>query len=94
MLGAMAGQNGFELATSFAAARALRLVAPLLLVVWLAPNTQQLFASGSPVLDPQPVPTRFFSWRPTPLAACGLAVVAVIVLLGISSASEFLYYQF
>jgi len=94
ILGAMAGQNGFELADSFETSRALRLIAPLLLVVWLAPNTQQIFASGKPVLDPQPAPARLLLWRPTPLGASGLAIVAVLVLLGISSASEFLYYQF
>ncbi len=94
MLGAMAGQNGFELATSFEGWRALRLIAPLLLVVWLAPNTQQIFAGGKPVLDPQPAPARLLRWRPTPLGACGLAIAAVLVLLGISSATEFLYYQF
>jgi D-alanyl-lipoteichoic acid acyltransferase DltB (MBOAT superfamily) len=94
ILGAMAGQNGFELATSFDRSRALRLIAPLLLVVWLAPNTQQVFANFEPVLGPRPVVARYLRWRPTPLGACGLAIVAVLVLLGISSASEFLYYQF
>ena len=94
MLGAMVGQNGFGLETSFVTVRGVRLVALLLLVVWLAPNTQQIFAGGKPVLDPQPVPARWLRWRPTPLGACGLALAAVVVLLGISSASEFLYYQF
>lgn len=66
----------------------------LLLVVWLAPNTQQIMAAAKPALAAlAEAPTRL-QWRvsvPWALITLGL-LLAVIVNLG--RHSEFLYFQF
>jgi D-alanyl-lipoteichoic acid acyltransferase DltB (MBOAT superfamily) len=66
----------------------------LLLVVWLAPNTQQIMAAAKPALSAlEEAPTRL-RWRvAAPWAAITLGLLlAVIVNLG--RHSEFLYFQF
>jgi D-alanyl-lipoteichoic acid acyltransferase DltB (MBOAT superfamily) len=94
ILASMAGLNGFSLEAAFEIERALRLIAPLLLVVWLAPHTQEIFADARPVYGAQPEPARLLRWRPTFASACAAALVAAWTLLHLSRASEFLYYQF
>ena len=64
-------------------------------IVWLAPNTQQIFANARPVLD-EVTPASFGwpCWRPgLPWAVvCGGA--AALGLLAMGGTGEFLYFQF
>jgi alginate O-acetyltransferase complex protein AlgI len=73
-------------------------VAAGLLVVWLLPNTQQIFGRYRPILgvyrgDLQALKTRF-AWRPNPLWAACLAVWAAASLLSLQRVSEFIYFRF
>ena len=66
-----------------------------LLIVWLAPNTQQIMASYKPALDvPEGETAKRLLWQPSAFAAlliCGLGFVAIINL---NKQSVFLYFQF
>lgn len=69
------------------------------MVVWLAPNTQQLLARYRPALETYPDEIRqyrqyWLRWQPTPLWAVLIAAIASAGVLGISGYSEFLYFQF
>ena len=73
----------------------------LLLVVWLAPNTQQIMARYNRALDPYPDPTSRtvaapFLWRPMPIWAIAAALGFFVSLVGLltDKPSEFLYFQF
>ncbi len=67
----------------------------LLLVVWFAPNTQQLLAGYRPALAL--FAERYegwLAWRPTPLNALLAAALALIAVFNLHKQSEFLYFQF
>ena len=67
----------------------------LLLVVWFAPNTQQLLAAYRPALALLAGHYRGrIAWRPTPLYALLSAVLALIAIFNLHRQSEFLYFQF
>jgi D-alanyl-lipoteichoic acid acyltransferase DltB (MBOAT superfamily) len=66
----------------------------LLLLVWAAPNTQQLFASYRPALNVPHEPAARILWRPTALAACLVAAMAIASIVNLTRHSEFLYFQF
>jgi hypothetical protein len=68
----------------------------LLLVVWLAPNTQQIMRRAKPVLDTltDSDAHRGWHWRPAPWLAAPLAVLALAVVVNLHKKSEFLYFQF
>ncbi len=67
----------------------------LLLVVWLAPNTQTIMQSFQPALDvPQPIPKTWLRWRPNFVAAVLIWGLAFVALINISQQSTFLYFQF
>ncbi|MDH4224881.1 MAG: MBOAT family protein [Deltaproteobacteria bacterium] len=74
-------------------------VAALLAVVWLLPNTQQImgrYFHPLPVdvpLTKESPPTKLL-WRPSPLWALGVAILAGMGILGLSRVSEFIYFQF
>jgi D-alanyl-lipoteichoic acid acyltransferase DltB (MBOAT superfamily) len=68
----------------------------LLLVVWFAPNTQQIMAASRPALgvpSDGPAASRL-RWRPSALAATAVAALALAVLVNLNRHSEFLYFQF
>lgn len=74
-------------------------IVALLLVVWLAPNTQQIMRKANPVLqsfneraDDQP--RQGWCWRPAPWVAVPLAGLALLVVVNLHKKSEFLYFQF
>ena len=67
----------------------------LLLVVWCAPNTQQLLAGYRPALAL--FAERYegwLAWRPTPLYAMLAAALALFAIFNLHKQSEFLYFQF
>ncbi len=74
----------------------------LLALVWLAPNTWEMFRAQEPALLPKnfdlaaaPARAPWLAWRPSLAWAFAVAVLACGALLGmLSGRSEFLYYQF
>jgi hypothetical protein len=66
----------------------------LLVVVWSAPNTQEIMARARPALEAVTTPQRWWTWRATPWLAAPLAVVALVVVVNLHRKSEFLYFQF
>ena len=67
----------------------------LLLVVWLAPNTQQIMAAARPALNvpPDSAAARWL-WRPAAAGAVAVAAMAITVIANLTRHSEFLYFQF
>ena len=67
----------------------------LLLIVWLAPNTQTIMQSFKPALDaPQPPDRTRLTWQPSGIYAWALGGLAGFTLLLLASTSEFIYHQF
>ncbi|HET7834010.1 MAG TPA: MBOAT family protein, partial [Gallionella sp.] len=67
----------------------------LLLVVWLAPNTQTIMQTFRPALDaPQPSARTRLAWRPSLVAALLIWGLAFAALINLSQQSTFLYFQF
>ena len=67
----------------------------LLLVVWFAPNTQQIMAAARPALGiPADSATARWQWRPAVASAVVVAVMALAVVVNLNRHSEFLYFQF
>lgn len=67
----------------------------LLLVVWFAPNTQQIMAAARPVIAglPEGGGSRW-RWQPGFGTALGTAVLLLAVIFNLGRHSEFLYFQF
>ena len=68
----------------------------LLLVVWLAPNSQQITAAFKPALA-MPLQAEIaekWQWRPTVFNALIVASVALVAIANLSRYSAFLYFQF
>jgi hypothetical protein len=66
----------------------------LLLVVWLAPNTQQIMAAARPALGvPEDAPSRI-RWRIAPLFAVLALGLALTTIVNLDRHSTFLYFQF
>ena len=68
----------------------------LLVMVWFAPNTQQIMSRAQPALG---VPangdaSRWLLWRPSPWLALPFAALAVLIAVNLHKKSEFLYFQF
>ena len=100
LLHSMAGLDGWESAPSTGAIldrqAAALLIAPLLVLVWLAPNMQEITG-----YDPMPqsravraVKGLRASWQLSPQWAVALGCLLAISLLSLSKVSEFLYFQF
>lgn len=71
-----------------------------LLMVWLTPNIMQMMDRSGPYLnilakeEKLPAAPAWLIWRPSYFWAIVLVVCAVVSLLSLSRASEFLYFQF
>jgi len=67
----------------------------LLLIVWFAPNTQQIMAAARPALGipPESAAARW-QWRPVAASAVAVAVMALAAVINLNRHSEFLYFQF
>lgn len=66
-----------------------------LMLVWLAPNTQQMLMHFKPALNiPETQPAKRLLWQPSYLWLTASVVVAVSSILFISELSEFIYFQF
>ncbi len=67
----------------------------LLLIVWLAPNTQQIMADYKPALDmPDARRAKRLLWRPTVTAAALVWLLGFIAVINLNKQSAFLYFQF
>ncbi len=105
MLRAMAGANGMSATGAAAAALApldglgaYAFVGGLLLLAWIAPNTQQLAGYAGPPSAVATVPVSgsesWLRWRPTAPWGTATAALFAIALMSLSHVSEFLYFQF
>lgn len=66
-----------------------------LLIVWFAPNTQQIMASYKPALDmPQGSSAKRLLWRPSAYAALIVWLTGFIAIINLNKQSAFLYFQF
>lgn len=66
-----------------------------LLIVWLAPNTQQIMAAYKPALDmPKSDKAVRLSWRPSYAWLAASIWCSAFAILSISELSEFIYFQF
>jgi D-alanyl-lipoteichoic acid acyltransferase DltB (MBOAT superfamily) len=66
----------------------------LLLVVWLAPNTQQIMAAAKPALGVPAEAASRICWCVAPVTAALTVVLALAVIVNLGRHSEFLYFQF
>jgi alginate O-acetyltransferase complex protein AlgI len=66
-----------------------------LLIVWFAPNTQQIMAAYRPALDmPVGSSAKRLLWQPTLRAALLVWAIGFTALINVSQQSAFLYFQF
>ena len=66
-----------------------------LLIVWLAPNTQQIMASFRPALDvPAGAPVARLRWQPSIRAALAVWLLGFVAIINLNRQSAFLYFQF
>lgn len=67
----------------------------LMLIVWLAPNTQQIMQHFKPALGiPSGMPATRLAWSPTTPVAMLVWLLGFVVLINLSHQSAFLYFQF
>ena len=66
-----------------------------LLIVWFAPNTQQMMVNFKPALNmPEGSSAKLLLWQPSYAWLVASVVCAVLSILFISELSEFIYFQF
>jgi D-alanyl-lipoteichoic acid acyltransferase DltB (MBOAT superfamily) len=66
-----------------------------LLIVWLAPNTQQIMAAHRPALDvPAGTPATRLCWQPSVGAALAAWLLGFVAMINLNKQSVFLYFQF
>jgi alginate O-acetyltransferase complex protein AlgI len=66
-----------------------------LLIVWIAPNTQQMMVNFKPALNmPEGSAAKRLLWQPSYAWLVASVVCVVISILSISELSEFIYFQF
>ena len=65
-----------------------------LLIVWLAPNTQQIMTAHRPAFTmPDSARTRLL-WQPSLRAALAIWLIGFVALINLNRQSVFLYFQF
>lgn len=103
LLSGMAGMNGFSVAAGSPDINwksAYGLLAALMIVVWLMPNTYQILSRYRPALKNDRLPKTpvwkplDWKWRPSVLGSYITACIAIAALSMLTRVSEFLYYQF
>ena len=66
-----------------------------LLIVWVAPNTQQMMVNFKPALNmPEDSAAKRLLWQPSYAWLVASVVCTVLSILFISELSEFIYFQF
>ena len=99
VLEGMAGLNGLALQAlpePSALAVGWAWIGALLLIAWLAPNTQEIMAEHLPQMRGRVARAapRLLRWRPSPVHAVACALAAIVALGHLANVSEFLYFQF
>jgi len=98
VLRSMVGANGLEVsASSIGGATATLVVGALLLIAWLAPNTQELVGYQGPTVganDPRATLPPKGSWQPNLRWAVLIGGLSGLSIMSLSKVSEFLYFQF
>ena len=95
LLCSMLGSHGIAFAIDAHAARDLVMLAALYLIVWGAPNTQQIMRAWEPALGRvQPGPLPRLVWQPSLNWAMAMGGATTLALLAIGGTGEFLYFQF
>jgi alginate O-acetyltransferase complex protein AlgI len=98
VLRAMGGANGLDAsASSVGGTTAMLVIGGLLLIAWLAPNTQELVAYQGPTVganDPRTTPPPTVTWQPTLRWAVLVGSLTGVSIMSLSKVSEFLYFQF
>jgi alginate O-acetyltransferase complex protein AlgI len=103
MLETMAGAHGFAAKSVFHLRSAVAMLAGLVMIVWLLPNTQELLGRFEPALRFKPADPesrtaawlqKWISWKPGAVWALGVAVLTLYALSQISRVNEFIYWQF
>jgi len=89
----------FERIEFFKGIREIASLGFLLLLVWFAPNTQQLMARYRPAFDTYKGKSesscwQWMQWQPRRRWAIVCSVVTLLAILGLTRVSEFLYFQF
>jgi D-alanyl-lipoteichoic acid acyltransferase DltB (MBOAT superfamily) len=87
----------FRHSTTFAGGGQVNWILIALLIVWAAPNTQQILSRFPPALgmaDPSAVARRWWHWRPHVAWLAFVLVAATAAILSLTEVSEFIYFQF
>ena len=97
--GAWLAAHGVEFrhSTTFAGGSQLNWILVSMLIVWAAPNTQQILARFPPALampDPSAVARRWWQWRPGAAWLVVTLIAAAAAILSLTEVSEFIYFQF
>jgi len=94
LLQAMAGAGSAVTGPSLIAADAAWWVAFALVIVWAAPNTQQLMADYEPALDVPRESPSVLRWSPTLPNAVVVWALMFWAIIHLGRRSAFLYFQF
>lgn len=98
MLHAMAGNNGLGKSDDyFRGSSEVNFLLLSALVVWWAPNVQEVMRKFRPALetyDHQRSPPRFLLWHPNGRWALVTGLLGAIAVMNMTGFSEFLYFQF
>jgi len=88
----MAGENGFGVNISYFTILHLLI---LFVIVWFAPNTQQIMSRYEPALGRIALnPYNFLSWAPSIHWGIIAGVLMLVGILALGGTTEFLYFQF
>ena len=85
----------FSNTNAFIRGGAINWILVSLLIVWFAPNTQQMMVNFKPALNmPEGSTIKLLLWQPSYAWLVASVVCAVLSILFISELSEFIYFQF
>lgn len=92
----LVGQPGIQGPTDVADHWTLLRLTVSFLVIWLAPNVQQIMAGASPHLEgpSKPAAPSWMQWRPNAVWAGGIGLLFLFNILSLRETTVFLYFQF
>ena len=94
VLAGVAGLNGISAPHGAAMGLEWAWILGLLLLVWLAPNTQEILARHLPQMADRASDVIAPIWRPTAWHAAAVVAAALVAIGHLGKVSEFLYFQF
>jgi hypothetical protein len=93
-LGTFLANHGFVVADNLAL-KTIVLVGVLLGIVWAMPNSQQILANFSPVLDHITMPRfRFIQWQPSIAWGFVIGLAFAWAVGSLTNPTQFIYFQF